>query len=316
MKIGVYVCECGINIGATVDVPKGLHGVLYNIKSQDEWHTHNEVNGLALSGLGNRLLVNGGRLGAPTRAAYLNNTLTINGDNHDSRLGGGITSGFIAKGLDFAVGNDGSSLSSESHDRNLIMIHGDGDANGYFIVFDEVKGKAGEKIKNYLHPANQSSVMQTVALSEYTAPIDHYETVKGTSLTFYYLTPPTVVNVDKTPGAVPDRYPGYPDHNRLEAVYDINSEGSKNLATLIFPHDFNHPKADFQKISIEEFHGVIANQDGTSDFILESMAEKEITSNEISFTAIKSLNFFVRCETVITGLSISINHTMKFLVKN
>ena len=24
-------------------------GVLYNIKSQNEWHTHNEVNGLSLS---------------------------------------------------------------------------------------------------------------------------------------------------------------------------------------------------------------------------------------------------------------------------
>ena len=28
------------------DNPFGLHGVLYNIKSQNEWHTHNEVNGL------------------------------------------------------------------------------------------------------------------------------------------------------------------------------------------------------------------------------------------------------------------------------
>ena len=72
------------------DDPKGLHGVLYNIKSQDEWHTHNEVNGLALSGLGNRLLVNGGRLGAPTRPAALNNTLTINGGDHAKRVGGGI----------------------------------------------------------------------------------------------------------------------------------------------------------------------------------------------------------------------------------
>ena len=60
------------------DDPDGLHAVLYNIKSQDEWHTHQEVNGLALSGFGNRLLVNGGRLGEPTRAANLNNTLTIN----------------------------------------------------------------------------------------------------------------------------------------------------------------------------------------------------------------------------------------------
>ena len=36
------------------DSASGLHAVLYNIKSQNEWHTHNEVNGLSLSGLGNR----------------------------------------------------------------------------------------------------------------------------------------------------------------------------------------------------------------------------------------------------------------------
>ena len=50
------------------DDPNGLHAVLYNIESQDEWHTHNEVNGLALSGLGNRLLVNGGRLGSTNKS--------------------------------------------------------------------------------------------------------------------------------------------------------------------------------------------------------------------------------------------------------
>lgn len=267
------------------DDSNGLQAVLYNIKSQDEWHTHNEVNGLALSGLGNRLLVNGGRLGEPTRAAYLNNTLTINGENHDSRLGGGITAGFTANGLDFAAGEEGPSLATESHNRNLILVHENDGASGYFIVFDEVSASVNDKIKNYLHPANQSQVSVVSAREEYTAPVDHYPTVTGTAVTFYYLTPPEEVNINKSQSAVQDRYPGYPEHSRLEAVYGFNANGYKNVATLIFPHSTTVEKADFQKITSEDFHGVIADRGKVSDFIFESMADKEIQNNEITFFA-------------------------------
>lgn len=267
------------------DDAKGLHAVLYNIKTNDEWHTHNEVNGLALSGLGNRLLVNGGRLGEPTRAAFLNNTLTINGENHKSRVGGGIISGFTSDGLDFAVGSDGASMSPEKHLRNLILVHAANNANGYFIVFDEVEAKNGDKIKNYLHPANQTSVNELISQAEYTASIDHYPTLNGASVTFYYVTPPLNVNIEKSQSAVPDRYPGYPDHNRLEAVYNLNTEGDKNLATIIFPYDFVHQKANFKKIESEVFNGCTVSQNTVSDYLFESMSGSEIQSNEITVNA-------------------------------
>lgn len=265
--------------------PDGLQSVLYNIKSQDEWHTHNEVNGLSLSALGNRLLVNGGRLGEPTRAASLNNTLTINGDNHNSRLGDGVSSGFIADGFDFAVGSDGPALANDSHNRNLIMIHGDSNAKGYFIVFDEVEGKADDKIKNFLHPANETNVEVIVPLIEYAAKIDHYPTVSGTSVSFYYLTPPSEINIEKSQSAVPDRYPGYPDHNRLEAVYNTNSEGNKNLATVIFPYSPTSTKANFTKLEGDGFNGCSVDQSGVTDFLFEAKVGDEIVSNEITFNA-------------------------------
>lgn len=267
------------------DDPKGMQAVLYNIKSQDEWHTHNEVNGLSLSALGNRLLVNGGRLGEPTRAAFLNNTLTINGNNHDSRLGGGISTGFISDGLDFAMGNDGPAIANASHNRNLLMIHSDNNTQGYFIVFDEVKAQVNDKIKNYLHPANESDIEVVVPLSEYIAKIDHYPTVSGTSVCFYYVTPPEEVNIEKVAGAVPDRYPGYPDHNRLEAVYNTNSEGIKSLATAIFPYDVSKPLAGFESLNTAEFNGCTITQNGISDFIFETESDKELVSNTITFNA-------------------------------
>ena len=129
-------------------------------------------------------MVNGGRLGEPVRAAQLNNTLTINGENHDSRLGGGITEGFTGNGLDFACGNSGPAFRSENHNRNLIFIHGTNNTNGYFLILDEVEADAGVELKNYLHPANQTNISEEIQNEFYTASIDHYPTVNGTFLSF------------------------------------------------------------------------------------------------------------------------------------
>ena len=72
--------------------------------------------------------------------------------------GGGIVYGFTAYGLDFATGNDGPALSLETHNRNLVLVHSNDGVGGYFVVFDEVTASSGDKVKSYLHPANQSSV--------------------------------------------------------------------------------------------------------------------------------------------------------------
>jgi hypothetical protein len=267
------------------DDPNGLQAVLYNIRTQDEWHTHNEVNGLTLSALGNRLLVNGGRLGEPVRAADLNNTLTINGKNHDSRLGGGIVEGFMTSGLDLAVGSAGPALSSKSHQRNLILVHSNDGVQGYFLTLDEVSADAGDVVNIYLHPANQTSVNEITSLAEYSASIDHYPTVNGTSVGFYYLTPPLEVNIEKSQGAVQDRYPGYPEHNRLEAVYEVDAEGRKNLVTVIFPYNASHAKADFQKIAGENFNACSVSQGSVVDFVFEASVENPIESNGIKMQA-------------------------------
>lgn len=265
------------------DSSAGLHAVLYNIKSQNEWHTHNEVNGLSLSGLGNRLLVNGGRLGAPTRAAKLNNTLTINGENHDGFTGDGIVEGFTADGLDYAKGDDGDAIRFKNHSRNLILIQTTNDANGYFILFDEVDADPGDRIKNYLHPASQNNITTTENLREYTAPIDHYPTVPAGMVTFYYVSTPQAINLEKSPSAVPDRYPGYPDHNRIESVYSVNEEGEKSITTLIYPHNHLVTKPTFQKFSSQDFEGIKFTQGTVTDYLI-STENNLVNFDDSSFT--------------------------------
>lgn len=255
------------------DDPNGLHAVLYNIKGQDEWHTHQETNGLALSGLGNRLLVNGGRLGEPTRAAALNNTLTINGQEHLARVGGGIVEGWVTDKFDYASGEAGSALSEGKHRRSLVLVHSEGKAKGYSLIFDEVINDKDASIHTYLHPANESLVSSPVINQEYLAAIDHYPTVEGTQLAFFYATPPDEVKIEKVQSAVPDRYPDYPDHNRLEAVYRSDAGAEKNIITVLSPFKEVSDKLTFKRISLENCTGAeIRHTDHISDYVFESNA--------------------------------------------
>ena len=252
------------------DTNYGLQGVLYNITSQNEWHTHNEVNGLSLSGLGNRLLVNAGRLGEPTRAAKLNNTLTINGENHNAFTGGGITDGFTSEGIDYARGDDRDAIRFTSHYRDLILVHTTPSTPGYFIVNDKIEASNNSDIvKIYFHPSSEKEVNITEAKREYTAPIDHKPSIPLTKVTFYYLTPPNDVNIEKSISAVQDRYPGYPEHNRLESVYNLEDESlKKSISTLIFPNSNLVSKPNFEKILSDNFYGVKFYTNSSTDYII------------------------------------------------
>jgi len=267
------------------DNANGLHLVLYNIKTQDEWHTHNEVNGLALSGYGNRLLVNGGRLGEPTRAANLNNTLTINGENHATRVGGGIKQAFTSDQLDFAAGDAGPALPGKGHMRNVFLIHADDGTRPYCILLDEVSASAGDQIISYLHPANESSVQVQMPQTKYTAKIDHYPTVDGTQLTIYYATPPAKVEIEKVQSAVEDRYPGYPRHNRLASSYEADAEGEKNIFTVLVPGEQSFSEPNIERIDLDHSSGCQIGRegDGWKDLILASNGKEEVRYDSVAF---------------------------------
>jgi hypothetical protein len=263
---------------------QGLHLVLYNIKAQDEWHTHQEVNGLAFSGYGNRLLVNGGRLGSPVRAAPLNNTLTLNGTSHASRLGGGIIEGFTSKYLDYACGASGNALSIARHERNSLLVHAEGENKPYVIIIDEVKAPVGDQIINYLHPANESSVKVMTPNQEYLANIDHYPTEAGARLAFFYATPPDHIGIEKVASAVPDRYPNYPEHNRIASHFTVGPSGAKQMVTILFPEDDQNRRPPMTRILGDDFSGCkIEQASGDIDLIIESSSKDVVIFAGLSF---------------------------------
>lgn len=263
----------------------GIHAVLYNIKSQDEWHTHQETNGLALSGMGNRLLVNGGRLGAPTRAAALNNTLTIDGKDHDSRLGNGIVEHISREDFDYAMGDAGPALSTAFHNRSMILLHKTRHSKAYVLLLDEVEVMEGEKITSYLHPANESQIDTLVVNGSYRAAIDHFPTVPGTALGIHYLTKPERINQSPVASAIPSRYPDYPKHSRLEAIYAPHNSGKNSIVTLL------NPMAEAEKViqlqpSLQENYDahIIRHKEGAEDLVLSSHTpDRTISFNGLVF---------------------------------
>ncbi len=295
------------------DDAKGLQLVLYNIKSPAGGHAHNEVNGLSLSGLGNRLLVNGGRLGASVEPAYLNNTLTISGKNHLTREGGGIVDGFTSDALDFAVGSSGEALFNSSHNRNALLIHTDNTTPGYFVFFDEVSTLKGVRdIRNYFHPANETTVNTVLSKTEYTALIDHFPSVDNVSVGFYYHTPPKEVTIEKVLGADPNSYPKHPKHNRLEAVYDFDENYKKKITTIVYPFSNSAPKPSFSKVENSDFVLSTMTNGGFTDYIIETMTENKITSNgmsiEADFCLVRNENSDMKFYFVKNGLSFLSNN--------
>ena len=164
------------------------------------------------------------------------------GGNHTSRLGGGLVEGFIGEELDYASGASGGALAGRKHFRNALLLHKSEGTLPYVILFDEVDATPGNEVVTYLHPANETNIGMPALNEEYVAAIDHKESTQGAELTIYYATPPTMVQIEKVASAVPDRYPGYPDHNRLGASYTVGASGRVQIATLLFPHNHQHPR--------------------------------------------------------------------------
>lgn len=110
------------------------------------------------------------------------------------------------------------------------------------------------------------------------------EKANGTKLNLYYLTPPLEINIEKSQSAVPDRYPGYPDHNRLESVYNLDASGAKNLTTILLPEKTNSSQVYFKSLNDDNFNACeIILKGNISDYIYESLNNQLIENGDFSF---------------------------------
>jgi len=267
-----------------VDDPHGLMGVLYNIDGDARWHTHKQTNGIYLAGYGNHLTVNSGWLGITE--AYLQNTLTINGEDHDTKHGGGLEEGFTTTMLDYACGLDGPALPASSYKRSFLMARSGSRHKGYFMMVDHVTANPANTIKSYLHPATESALQVTDELTQYEATIDHHNRREGVKLSIFYATPPTNIQIDEAVSGNLERVPEAGKHKRIEAQYPVETAGNNTLVTVLFPYDENHPKAITKRIDTEKYTGAaISHQSGIRDIILGSKESGVMQHEDMKFQA-------------------------------
>mgnify|MGYP006289132661 CR=1 FL=1 len=266
------------------DSPDSLGAALYNIESPAMWHAHQEANAVSLSAYGTRLLMNGGWLGPATRPAKLNNTLTLDGQDHDTRSGAGLDEGLTANGLDYAAGLSGDALPADaSFIRSLIMVHSQDAAGGYFLILDDVRAESGRTAHQYLHPSTDARPETLRESAEYDARVNLFNEVQSTQVSFFYATRPDQVEISSVPSGS-DRA-GREDHYRLDAAYPVGEDGRARPCTVIFPHDDQHPEASFRRVETSGARGVDISQDADPvDHLFLSSGKRQCrTADDVQF---------------------------------
>jgi hypothetical protein len=278
------------------DRPVGMGGSLWNVKSAED-HTHHEVNAISIGGYNEYLLINSGYSGwgtAPSGYSWAwihddeRSGNTLRTSRHAGKLGGGVVEGFTGNLLDYVSGADGPALADDVHLRNFLFVHRDIGSRAYFVVFDEVTAENGELILSNLHPNTLSTtgIQTNVASTEYTASIDAIAVVPGKAkLTVFYATPPSVIRQLNGGIATWEASGGGFNGRYLESEYVTPASLQKNIVTVLFPHDVDHPKATMTRIAPSGFTGAtIDHGAGVVDTAIESNGSTPVTHGGNTFT--------------------------------
>lgn len=267
--------SCGAWFYENMDDENSMAGLLWNSVVKEvhseldlpAWavgHAHKEINSVSLAAYGTHLYANAGYSGwssGPDEFTwnYINssalsaNTVLVDYDyktpydptdenDHCKKIGAGITEGFISSKLRYALGNSGGALPNAVHNRGFVMVSGDADAPGYWLLLDRVD--AGSKMTVVHRPFSDTYKIEQEN-TEYTWSIDH------AGLTVFLATPPSETEI--IDGIVADRVTVMNKNftetrcgrkiKSLLASYSAKS----SAATLLFPFDDEHRKPSLQR---------------------------------------------------------------------
>lgn len=258
----------------------GLAGVLWNINTEHESHSHFDANSVSLTAFGEFILRNSGYDGWAEpdsgrwqwihRTAESSNTVLPGGLNHEDFRGGGITEGILGLSLEYARGNSGRSITGGTHDRSLLMVHGDGSLPGYFILVDEVTG-TGADVRLALHPNSSTAPAEISGGREYDWSI--------TSCFSRNTIRTRIILGDKPLSAeIIDGYFGSNDEcNRfvgkyLRATYAPEEGGRTRLLTVVFPYPEGNPAPAHAALPGEKGMALVLDE-GTRDVVVVPRGE-------------------------------------------
>jgi hypothetical protein len=267
---------------------------LWNPTFHEDEHAHKEINAIAMAAYGEHVLRNAGYQGWRTASHgfswdYINqsarsgNTVMINGEDHVSKDGAGITEGFTGLGVDYASGDSGGALPNGHHQRNLLYIQPADGVNGYWVVVDEVEAStSSHKAQVNLHP-NAETVTVVSANEEYRHLVGPY-TYSGHDvyLSIFLGTQPESVVVKD---GLLSSWSGESFVGKyLCSTYDTDGNGKRSIVTILFPHDIGHAKATMTRLSGADYAGASIRQgDAIEDIAVESSGAGVVTYGDVSF---------------------------------
>ena len=292
---------------------QALFGGLWNPTFHEDNHAHKEINAIAMAAYGEHVLRNAGYKGWRAashgfsweyinQSAHSGNTVMINGEDHVSKDGAGITEGFTGLGVDYASGDSGSALPNGHHQRNLVFVQPADGVNGYWILFDEVDAdNPSDNASLNLHP-HSNGITEVSSRKEYQSLIGPY-TYSGHDVyitIFLGTEPESMLFKDGLLASWSgESFVG----KYLYSTYDTDAGGKCNIVTILFPHDATHAKASMTRVSSANYTGASITQGSIKDIALESSGAGVVTYGNVSFKGLacwyrlnsgSSTSYFVR----------------------
>ncbi len=270
---------------------QALSGALWNCRSSST-HSHKDVNAVHLCAYGEHILRNSGYAGYGVGAlgfswdyvhdeAVSGNTLLLGGLDHAGKEGAGILQGFTAEGFDYACGLSDSAVIEGEHERSLILVHGAGEASGYFLLLDEVCSSLDEA-NLVLHPNSneEASIGRDGGYQWRIGP--QRQSDRDVHVSVLLGTAPE--NSEMREGLLASFHGDTSFVGQyLFATYRLRPGERRNMVTAIFPHDASHPRGNLSRVSAAHCSGVSIRQGDIHDLALESSGEDEVEFENLAF---------------------------------
>lgn len=209
----------------------------------------------------------------PTSAAEEHCPSRVN--DHVQQPGAGISASLPTGQVDWAVGESGGALPNGRHRRHFLLVHPADGAAGYFVTIDELTpDRPGATGLVVWHPAAEHCVA-TEPDTEYDVTVADFSQA-GVGLTLYLATPPTTVSAHRGVMANADR-------GGIVGAYLVGhyatgdaagTHGRRSVATVLFPHDAEHPKAALSRLDAPGVTGALIQQGDVVDCLFESIGGK------------------------------------------
>ena len=265
-----------------------LYMSMQNLTGNIEYHTHYEVNAVAMAGYGEILMRNAGYTG-PGRDVTVDgvtatfdymhsnsessSTLMLGGDKHSEKVGGGILEGFVGQDVEYFRGSNSTAIDG-NHFRDVMFMQPSNGVNGYYVVMDHVSTNNSEDNVNVVWHPNSSNLKTIQTETEYYSEIKKesgadgpYEYSKNeAALTTFLGTSPASVEIKRTANQA-SAYSYAADY--LYANY--NPENKKtDILTVLFPGDKTHKVGCMTRIVSEDYSGSKIIQGVIKDVALTS----------------------------------------------